>query len=156
HDLAGLAVWFFDDAPTGGCRPPAEVVVQVWKDRAWKEVARSKEVRKGKNQFRFPQVKTGRIRLEFTNAGKDFYTGLYGFEPQFLRDQAPAIAPLADLVVEGDKYITPDDVLVTSLWLSNRTDKARRVTLRLSVPWADPKKDGLGKTKDGRPTYEAR
>jgi hypothetical protein len=153
--LQGVKVWFFDDAPTGGCRPPEEVVVQVWKDGAWAEVARSKDVKKGENHFPFKAVETGRVRLEFRNAGKDFYTGLYGLEPQF-EQRAEAEAPaLPDVRVSADKFITADDLLITSVAAVNRADQPREVTLRLTVPWAQAKQSGTSRDPNKRPVYKA-
>jgi hypothetical protein len=131
---AGLKAWFYDDAPTGGCRPPEAVTVQAWKDGKWVTVAESQGAKKGENTFPFDPVETARLRLEFRNAGKDFYTGLYGFEPLWAgKEQDPA--PPAGLRVTADKFITPDDVLVTALVLRNTGDKPRKVVVRLTAPW---------------------
>jgi hypothetical protein len=149
--LEGVKVWFFDDAPQGSCRPPEEVVVQVWKDKAWKEVAKVKEIKKGENHFTFDVVETAKIRLEFQNAGKDFYTGIHGFQLQSL--DKTDLTPPSDLRVSADKFITADDVLVMVLNLSNLNNTPRKVKLRLTVPWA--KKQTLGKPGGGDVEYIA-
>jgi hypothetical protein len=132
--VSGLKVWFFDDAPTGGCRPPEAVTVEAWKDGKWVAVADSKEAKRGENAFRFDPVETAKLRLEFRNAGKDFYTGLYGFEPQWA-GAAKDDPPPPGLKVTADKFITPDDVLVTTLALANTGDAVQKVSVRLTVPW---------------------
>jgi SAM-dependent methyltransferase len=136
--LQGLRLWFFDDAPTGGCRPPEAVTVQVWNGDRWADAGPSAKPVKGENTLSFAPVQTAKVRLVFKNAGNDFYTGLYGFEPVGPPEAGDGSDPAA-LSVKGVKCITDPDVLFSQLELDNPTPRPRSLTLRLVLPeWPSP------------------
>src|SRR5262249_17958195 len=63
--------------------------------------------------------------------GKDYYTGLYGIEPIWAADDpGPPSAPA--LRFTADKFITPDDVLVSAIRVHNPTNRPQPVTVQ---PW---------------------
>lgn len=133
--LSGLKLHVSDDTGTGSIRPPASVTVEIPQpDGTWAPVevasTRPRKPAAGANELTFAApVTTDQIRVRFGHAGTTDYTGLYGFEP--LYDGAAPPAPAVKLV--ADKFITPDDLLVTVLRATNPTDQP--TTLRvLPVP----------------------
>jgi hypothetical protein len=149
RQVAGLKIFFFDDAPSGGCRPPEQFEVQRWSGSEWASVPLTKrqpeKPSKGENSVEFEPIATDRVRLVFRNAGENFYTGLYGFEPVAASDPAAAEQRSPDSLLEfsGDKFITADDVLVATVRVRNtgRTAAALRVRVASPAVYAD---DGRG------------
>ncbi len=130
--IDGLALWFFDDAPSGGCRPPDSYEVQVRDGSAWRALPGVRSVperpAKGENTASFAPIATREVRVVVRNAGEAYYTGLYGFEPR----PTPA-GPAADaspLRVRGVKFITADDVLVAEVRVTNPTAKPASIVVR--------------------------
>jgi hypothetical protein len=121
--LHGLKVFFFDDAPHGGCRPPERFEVQRRHGGGWRtvETTRRRPQRPGpdENTVSFEPVTTEALRLVFRNAGDSFSTGLYGFEPLPTEGDRPTSG--SPLAITADKFITPDDVLVSVLRIHNPT-----------------------------------
>ncbi len=137
--LTGLRVFFFDDAPSGGCRPPEHLDVERWTGDAWEPIAAARRTperpAKGENVLAFEAVETDRVRLVFRNAGDDFYTGLYGFEALSTagnRPNQPVAA--AGLEIEADKFITADDALVSLVEFRNTGQEPLELEARLAVP----------------------
>jgi hypothetical protein len=135
--LTGLKVWFFDDSGKGGCRPPTGFEVQRWQDGKWQAIdvagRKPEEPAPGENAVTFAApVKSERIRLVFHHAGPDFYTGLYGLEPA---GSDPAGAPGSPLKITADKFITPDDILVSVVRIRNPTDKPATVRVMPVLGW---------------------
>jgi hypothetical protein len=136
--LTGLDVYFYDDQPEGGCAPPENVTLELYRDGGWHAIAlRPFTPQPGKNTLLFASGQPERaeqVRLTFRNRGQDKYTGLYGFEPHYAPAQreegrekreetAPPNAqhPTPNLQITGDKWITQDDVLVSRLTVTNPT-----------------------------------
>lgn len=115
--LEGIKVWFFNDLPTGECAPPESVSVKVWDGSAWAAAPSGAVVPvEGLNHIRFhKRVETSEVRLSFKHKGEKLYTGIYGFEPigsSLSRMKLP-------LKVEGAKWISDDDVLVSIITIKN-------------------------------------
>jgi hypothetical protein len=129
--LTGFDVYFFDDTPTGECRPPESFRVERvrnadgWEPVTLTQVA-TERPRPGKNEVRFTPVRSSRFRLIFHHAGQRFYTGLYGLKPidQDRKDSGPPPSPLQ---FTADKFITPDDVLVSVIRAHNPTDRVQTI-----------------------------
>lgn len=136
--LRGVKLWFYDDTGTGGCRPPQEFHVERWENDQWLPVEnpqRSPRVpRPDENTLRFDPITTARLRVVFRHAGTDHYTGLYGFEPIGVEGASSDGPPIA-IEFSGDKFITPDDMLVAVLRATNRTDQPRRFTVVPAPDW---------------------
>ena len=130
--LIGFDVHFFDDAPSGGCRPPDSFEVQYFDGRfhSWNPVKRIKAFperpREGENRVRFEPVQSSRFRLVVQNAGSDFYTGIYGIKliNEAQKDAGPPSSPLR---FTGDKFITADDLLVSVIRVHNPTDRVQTI-----------------------------
>jgi hypothetical protein len=130
--LVGFDVHFFNDAPSGGCRPPESFEVQYFDGRfhSWNPVKPTKSFperpREGENRVRFEAVESTRFRLVFQNAGGDDYTGIYGLKPigEDPKDAVPTSSPLR---FTGDKFITADDVLVSVIRVHNPTDRVQTI-----------------------------
>jgi hypothetical protein len=135
--LRGLTVFFFDDTPRGGCRPPQGFGVERWDGRDWRSVEmtrrRPERPGPGENTVDFDPIETEKIRLSFHNAGDSFYTGLYGLEPLATGDDRPASG--SPLEVTADKFITPDDVLVSVVRVHNPTDRPQKIAVNPSLGW---------------------
>ncbi len=137
--LSGFDVFFFDDAPTGQCRPPESFGV-FYGDRRpsgpdaklgqFPPVKPTKvfpdQPKAGENRIRFEPVRSRRFLLWFQHAGDRFYTGIYGLRPLFETQQAsnPPASPLRFI---ADKFITADDVLVSVIRVHNPTDKVQTI-----------------------------
>ncbi|HEX8201857.1 MAG TPA: hypothetical protein VF590_15380, partial [Isosphaeraceae bacterium] len=143
--LTGLRLHFFGDAPAGGCRPPDDFRIEygppdrdpglVFVPTAVIPTRRSPErPAQGENVVEFEAIEAGYVRITFRNAGQDFYTGLHGFEPIFAPDEKPEAAS-SPLVIDAEKFITPDDVLVTVLRVHNRGDREQGVVVDPILPW---------------------
>lgn len=139
--LKGLRVYFFDDAPVGGCRPPDSFTVELWtggSDGRWETVKTPKHTPsapdKGANLVEFGTVATRKLRLVFRNAGTDYYTGLYGIEPISANNDRPQGAPPVNLRLTGHKFIAHDDVLVAMLHVENPSGAPKTVQIRAHAP----------------------
>ncbi len=137
--IASLKLYFFDDSGQGACRPPRDLRVQRWAEDKWEDVEvaeRSpKEPGKGENRLKFAApIHTSKVRLVFQHAGEALYTGLYGFEALDDKGQESAAQP-ATLQIAGDKFITPDDILVSVVRVKNPTDKAQVVQIVPVLGW---------------------
>ena len=132
HTLIGFNVNFFNDAPSGGCRPPDSFEVQYFDGRfhSWNPVKLIKAFpgrpREGENRVRFEPVQSTRFRLVLRNAGSDFYTGIYGLKP-INEVQKDAASPSSPLQFTGDKFITADDLLVSVIRVHNPTDRVQTI-----------------------------
>jgi len=130
--LHGFDLFFFDDAPSGGCRPPESFEVQFLdgKDRGWTHVELDKVFPKrpkpGENRVRFDAVSSRRFRFVFQHAGSAFYTGLYGVVPIGAARAAPGPSA-SPLDFRCDKFINPADTLVTVLRVHNPTDQVQTI-----------------------------
>ena len=137
--LTGFDLFFFDDAPTGECRPPASVElhaddgtkgVQDGKPDAFVPIHLTKvfpdQPRAGENRIRFEPVRSTRFRLWFHHAGQRFYTGIYGLKPIYGEPKHPD-SPSSPLRFTGDKFITADDVLVSVIRVHNPTDRVETI-----------------------------
>jgi len=75
HTLNGFDLFFFDDAPSGGCRPPESFEVQFLngEDRTWGRVELDRALpgrpKPGENRLRFQPVSSRRFRFIFLHAG---------------------------------------------------------------------------------------
>ncbi len=139
--LKGVRVHFFDDAPSGGCRPPDQFDVQRWTNGEWATIEaterRPQRASKGENTVEFAPIETDRIRLVFRNAGEDFYTGLYGIEP-VVSGSALDKSTSTQLKVRADKFITTDDVLVSAVRVENSGTHPAHVRIRIASPAVYP------------------
>lgn len=137
--LNGIKVWFFSDPPNGGCRPPESFVIQVWRNGAWSAVKNASfqpfAPKEGENTVRFDPVTSDRVRLAFKHAGSNFYTGLYGFEALGAIDRSQT-SP-TEFKVTADKYITHNDVLVSTIKVSlpKSAKKAAHFSVQVRSPY---------------------
>lgn len=138
--IEGLTVYFYDDAPRGGCRPPEWFKVQYWDGRQWRDVSGAKfspeKPAPDRNEVAFEPVETKRVRLLLRNRGKEFYTGIYGieFRAEDVGKTADARTPVD---VRGYKFITQDDVLFSLVELRNRTNRRQNVEIGLGGQWVE-------------------
>ncbi len=136
--LAGLKVFFFDDsASDGDCRPPEAFTVERWEGGTWKRIdgaeASPRLPAPGENTVTFAQpVTTEKVRLVFRHSGEDFYTGLYGFETIGAGDEGSAEPAMK---IEGDKFLTPDDILMSVVRVFNPTDQPRMIHVMPVPGW---------------------
>ena len=155
RSLLGLDVYFYNDVEQGGgVAPPENMHVQTFRNGDWHDIPiRPFTPKPDRNTLTFQGVapqRTEAIRLIFRNRGQNLYTGLYGLDPSF-SDQAAREqgregkhtqgARDTHLKVEGDKWITQDDVLVTRTRVSNPTRMVQPLFLRMD--------SGLGGTQTG-------
>jgi hypothetical protein len=132
RQIAGFDLYFFDDAPTGGCRPPRSFQVQFYDARVgtWSHAEPTRvfpeRPKSGENRVRFEPVRSTRFRFVFEHAGDHFYTGLYGV---VLIDGDPAAAKPRECPLEfsADKFITAADTLVSVVRVHNPTDQAQTI-----------------------------
>ncbi len=122
RSVRGVDLWFFDDRPKGECAPPESVLIERRVGEVWEAVATDPAApQKGRTDFQFrAPVEAEALRFTFRNLGEKLYTGLYGVKPNL---GAPDSSGAGTLHVEGDKWITRDDVLVSTITLANRTRK---------------------------------
>jgi hypothetical protein len=130
--ISGFDLFFFDDSPSGECRPPASFEVQVTSDTFpnWYPITLTSAVPErpvpGENRVRFEPFIASRFRFQFRHAGDRFYTGLYGVRP--IRDAGDPVAPDAcPLQISGDKFITKSDILVSVVRVHNPTSRVQTV-----------------------------
>jgi hypothetical protein len=130
--LTGLELHFYDDSPTGGCRPPESFRIEHYdgQTRAWIPIETRKALPErpaaGKNQIFFDDLTTHRFRVVFRHAGEHFYTGLYGLKPTWEPETNPAPQP-SPLEVSCDKFITRSDTLVSILRVHNPTQQVQTI-----------------------------
>ena len=166
--LAGLRVFFFDDAPAGGCRPPARfaswssTTVNGGDPKPWTKIEATKRTPErpapGENVEEFEPTSARLIRVTFRNEGEDHYTGLYGLEPIWAPDDpGPRPPPVVEVV--ADKFITPDDVLACVVRIHNPTDADQTVLVNpllrgFNIYGALYRSRGLGEVGRGLPGKE--
>jgi hypothetical protein len=128
--LRGFDLFFFDDAPRGGCRPPESFEVFAFDDATgkWQPIENGRyssgRPKPGENQVRFGAVPARRFRFVFHHSGTSFYTGLYGVLP-ISASGADSTPTLVSLDIRCDKFISPSDVLVTVVRVHNPTDRVQ-------------------------------
>ncbi len=135
--LTGFRLFFFDDAPTGGCRPPDDVKIEKWMGgEVWSPMNILKQTPQkpgpNENVFSIEPIHASRVRFVFRNAGEKFYTGLYGFEP-IESEETQGYAPVSVEII-ADKFITNDDVLMTLMKFHNPSKTPIKVSLAVSAP----------------------
>jgi hypothetical protein len=141
RQMKALKVWFFDDAPNGGCRPPDRVTIQYWVDgKGWENVESAtgspESPVKGENILRFDPVHTDRVRLLLRNAGDSFYTGIYGIELMEENDTpANTQPPDTSLEISADKFITADDILVCVMRIKNTSAEPCTIHVLPILDW---------------------
>lgn len=139
--VRGAVLYFYDDSAEGGaCRPPESVKIEAWDAGTWKPVENvtneKGEPSADANRFRFKALKADRLRFTFKNRGQNYYTGLYGFDPEF---EEPPRAVTGDSVeVSSDKFITRDDIVVTSILFKNPGTSPATIAVDWELPWLDP------------------
>jgi hypothetical protein len=132
RQIAGFDVHFFDDAPTGACRPPRAFQVQFFDGRigTWSRVEPSRvfpeRPKPGENRVRFEPVRASRFRLVFEHAGDRFYTGLYGLVT-IDGDPAASKPQPCSLEISADKFITASDILVSIVRVHNPTAQVQTI-----------------------------
>src|SRR5262249_11352587 len=69
--ISGFDLFFFDDSPSGECRPPESLAIQTFDQSivAWKTIAPTQvfpeRPGKGENRVRFDPVDASRFRMQF-------------------------------------------------------------------------------------------
>jgi hypothetical protein len=141
--ISGFDLFFFDDSPSGECRPPASLEVQVIQNLfpAWAPITLTKVFpeRPGprENRVRFDPLLASRFRFQFRHAGDRFYTGLYGVRP--IRDAGEPVVPKASpLQISGDKFITKSDILVSVVRVHNPTSQVQTIYVDPTVDLGTP------------------
>jgi len=152
--LAGADLYFYSDFEQGGgCAPPISTDFEVFRDGAWHRIEgqkfdgqKSQQKLAGKlstepgpdrdaQHFTFPiPVRCEQMRLTFHHRGANLYTGLYGFDPRYAPGDvltSGGSAKSAGLRVEGDKWITENDVLVSRLIVTNPTNATLPFAVRM-------------------------
>ncbi len=132
REISGFDLFFFDDSPSGECRPPAAFEVQHFDGelRNWAAVNVARRIPEqpapGENRVRFDALTATRFRFKFQHAGERFYTGLYGVRPIGQTDPPGRAEPIP-LQITGDKFITNSDILVSIVRVHNPTDKVQSI-----------------------------
>ena len=130
--LTGLDLYFFDDAPTGECRPPRSIEVEAYRGVVAQDVrpigGALPRPRPGKNEIRFEPVRTSQIRVVFHHARERFYSGLYGCRP-IGPDGPLTTPPPSPLRFSADKFITADDTMVSVVRVHNPTDRVQTISV---------------------------
>jgi len=130
--LSGLDLFFFDDSPTGGCRPPESYQVEYYdgRSRGWVTIDPLKvfpeRPKGGENRIRWDPIVTRRFRVVFRHAGTRFYTGLYGLKPTW-EGEANEPPPPSPLQITCDKFITRSDALVSIVRVHNPTKQVQTI-----------------------------
>ena len=152
--IGGFDVFFFDDAPSGECRPPDSFEVQSFDGgrREWGPINSTKVVPEqpdaGENRIRFDPVVATRFRFQFRHAGTRFYTGLYGLRP--IREAGQARAPEANpLQITCDKFIDSSDTLVSIVKVHNPTSEVQTIYVDPIVDFGSPLEYWDVKTNSG-------
>jgi hypothetical protein len=159
--LSGLELWFYDDSPTGGCRPPESYQIEFYdpQSRTWAAIEPNSVVpaapRGGMNGVRFRSVMATGFRVAFRHAGERFYTGLYGLKP-VADDQPEEPVRPSPLEITCDKFITWSDTLVSIVRVHNPTEQVHTLYVDPVVDVGTPLEfsqirtaSGLIQTEDG-------
>lgn len=135
--LNGVTLYFFDDAPNGGCRPPEKLQLEYWTGQAWEPVESLingwNGFSPGANQLAFNKITTTQLKFKFKNRGENYYTGLYGVDPEYAVE--PKINVEQSVKVSTDKYITDSDAVVTSVQFTNTGSSAKTIRAMWEHPW---------------------
>lgn len=140
--IRGLRLFFYDDSPAGGVRPPESVRFEYRNGGSWKPLNTLEQFpakcSSGENRFLFAPIEVEKIRAHFKHAGKDFYTGIFGWDP--IADEGEShVAIVAPTVrIYGDKWITSDDCLVSIVRLENSGAREAKLKIRPEAPLAFP------------------
>jgi len=154
REISGFDLFFFDDSPSGECRPPASYEVQYHGGelRNWVAVNLVRRVPErsapGENRLRFEPLTATRFRFKFQHAGGQFYTGLYGVRPIRQNDQSSRPEPV-QLQITGDKFITKSDILVSIVRVHNPTDQVQSIYVDPAVDLGTPLEYWDVKTNSG-------
>jgi len=130
--LRGFDIFFFDDAPSGGCRPPESFEVHGFDGAThrWQPLELNRgpsgRPKPGENRVRFDAVSARRFRFVFQHAGGGFSTGLYGVVPVVAGPVAPT-PPASPLEFRCDKFINASDTLVTAVRVHNPTERVQTI-----------------------------
>lgn len=132
-----VTLYFFDDAPNGGCRPPEKVSIEVYKNGEWKPVtnltSERPEPTPGANRFTFGLTETDQLKFIFKNRGENYYTGLYGVDPEYTNETGASVNK--NIQVSTDKFITEDDVMGVVINIKNN-GLPGKFECSLVKPWA--------------------
>ncbi|HLH80037.1 MAG TPA: hypothetical protein VKV29_07115 [Chthonomonas sp.] len=132
--LTGLDLYFYNDIPRGGgCAPPAQMEVLFYRHGRWVPWGQLlNDLKPDKNTLHFdPPQLAERVQLVFHHRGTNLYTGLYGFDPHY----APETRRhefRSPLHIEGDKWITQNDVLVAEIRVTNPSTTAHPFSIVMS------------------------
>jgi hypothetical protein len=161
RQISGFDLFFFDDSPSGECRPPASFEVQAIRDGipAWSPIAPTQVAPErpapGENRVRFEPLVARRFRFQFQHSGDRFYTGLYGVRP-IRQAGAPVLPEVSPLQISADKFITKSDILVSIVRVHNPTSQVQTLyvdpTVDLGTPleyWDLKTVSGLIKREEG-------
>ncbi len=151
--LTGVDLYFYSDFEQGGgCAPPSSSDFEIYRDGAWERIpgqsdpqqnvqgkAANMAVQLGperdEQRFTFPiPVRCEQLRVKFHHRGANLYTGLYGFDPHYAPRDVSSLkrdAKSAGLLVEGDKWITDNDVLVSRIKVTNPTNAILPFAIRM-------------------------
>ena len=141
--VIGFDLFFFDDSPSGECRPPRAFEVEHFQgaSRDWAPVTVSQVIperpKPGENRVRFSAVHATRFRLQLHHAGDRFYTGLYGLRPIYDVEDARWAEP-SPLQVTGDKFITSSDILVSIVRVHNPTSEVQTIFVDPAIDLGTP------------------
>ncbi|HLJ55492.1 MAG TPA: hypothetical protein VKT77_10675, partial [Chthonomonadaceae bacterium] len=149
--VTGVDLYFYDDQPVGGCAPPESVRVEARSGATWRPVEIAPLAPKPDRNaiaFRMPE-RAEELRFTFRHRGADKYTGLYGVDPRMTvpPDALRAATHSAPLNVEGDKWISEDDVLVSRISVINTTARPQHVTVTMESPLATAGQGVDGETR---------
>ncbi len=143
REISGFDLFFFDDSPSGACRPPASFEVQYLDGELanWALVNLARRIPErpaaGENRVRFDPLTATRFRFKFQHAGERFYTGLYGLRP--IRQTDPSGRPEpSPLQITGDKFITNSDILVSIVRVHNPTSQVQTIFVDPTVDLGTP------------------
>ena len=158
--LTGFDLYFFDDAPSGECRPPAIVrgAVRSTDDRSRHAVPGSPV----KPTKVVPRTAQGRgepdpVRARRVHAGSDWSstTRDSGSIPVSMassrstQDQKDASPPPSPLQFTADKFITADDILVSVIRVHNPTDRVQTIYVDPIIQPADDLRVRVGRQRLG-------
>ncbi|MFN0207893.1 MAG: MGH1-like glycoside hydrolase domain-containing protein [Planctomycetota bacterium] len=140
-----VTLYFFDDAPNGGCRPPEKVGIEAYKNGEWKPVTNLTSERAnptpGANRFTFNYTETDQLRFVFKNKGENFFTGLYGVDPEYTIETGASVN--RNIQVSTDKFITEDDVMGVVVTIKNTSREPTIFNCSLEYPTVDTREAGM-------------
>lgn len=154
--IKSLDLYFYNDVPNGGgCAPPEKLEIAFYRQGNWVSWPHPfLNLTSDKNTFTFhPPQSAEKIRLTFYNSGTNLYTGLYGFVPHLLPlKHTPTLSP--SLQVVGDKWIAPNDILVSEIRITNPSSEPQACVVRMESALSDQGSRFLAtRTLDGFPVY---